>query len=218
MTTHVEIELTCPACGTGFESTSWMSTNVFDKRTDFQPLTVGFSPLPLYVHTCTGCGFSGGGENFQPGTQVSVELAGRIRAELGPLAKEGRSDAATRYEFKARIAEWRGDSSEKIADAYLYAAWCCVDIGSPEREAEYRRLAIEYFEKALNTQGLIPENGVLDVTYLIGELYRRVGDVDIARAWFDKVIDQGGSREDAQDIVSLAQQQRDNPRDVIGEE
>lgn len=217
MTTHTEIALTCPACGTEFSSTSWMSTNIFGKKTDFQPITAGFSPLSLYIHTCTECGFTGNDGEFEEGHDVASDLAQKIRTELGPLVRDGRPDAATRYEFAARIAEWRGDDEETIANAYLFAAWCSVDEGETESESRYRLSAIEHFKKALDVEGLLAIDRVPEVVYLIGELYRRVGEVKLAREWFNRVIDQWGDSEDALAIVKLAQQQRDDPQDQLGE-
>ena len=216
MTTTTRIQLTCPACGEEFESASLMSTTSVGKRTDFHPITAGSSPLPYYFHTCTRCAFTGMKGDFDSSSPVSPDLALRVRNELGPLVQDGFPDAAARYEFAARIAEWQGEDAETVADLYLHAAWCCVDEGRSVSESIYRRLAIEYFRKALKDDGCIPAERTLTVTYLVGELYRRVGEPKTAREWFDKVISLGSGNAEVEDIVNLALQQRDNPREELG--
>lgn len=218
MTTHTEIELCCPACGHEFQSRTWMSTNVMARETDFRPIACGFSPLPLYIHTCSQCGYSGSPADFQPETVVSPELAERVRNELGPAVQDGIRDTAMQYEFSARIAEWRGDDPESIAYTWLRAAWCCVETGPRDHEEKYRRHAIKFLKAALEVEDLILPEKVPVITYLIGELYRRVGEVDIARSWFDRVIAAGGKGEDAEMAIKYARRQRDNPDDMMDHE
>ena len=56
------------------------------------------------------------------------------------------------------------------------------------------------------------------LTYLVGELWRRVGDATQATAWFNRVP--AGDHEHAQQrsngILDAARQQRDCPREWFG--
>jgi len=77
-----------------------------------------------------------------------------------------------------------------------------------DRERQYRLRAAAEFERALAT-GEIPEDDRERYTYLIGELYRRVGDADAAGKWFGRISD-GGS-----EWAALAGRQMSDPADLI---
>jgi hypothetical protein len=51
------------------------------------------------------------------------------------------------------------------------------------------------------------------INYLVGELWRRIGDAALAEAWFDRVRTEVVDGEAQQWIVEAADQQRDCPRE-----
>jgi hypothetical protein len=51
------------------------------------------------------------------------------------------------------------------------------------------------------------------LTYLVGELWRRVGDAKLAGEWFDRVPSEIVDRAAQQWVLDVARQQRDCPRD-----
>ena len=54
------------------------------------------------------------------------------------------------------------------------------------------------------------------LTYLVGELWRRVGDAKTARDWFDKVPVEIVEQATQQWVLDAARQQRDCPREWFG--
>jgi hypothetical protein len=54
------------------------------------------------------------------------------------------------------------------------------------------------------------------LTYLVGELWRRVGDNTQANEWFDRVGNEITNAETQQWILDAARQQRDYPREWFG--
>jgi hypothetical protein len=53
------------------------------------------------------------------------------------------------------------------------------------------------------------------ITYLVGELWRRIGDSSRATEWFNQVALEVTDPESQQWIVNLARQQRDEPREWV---
>jgi uncharacterized protein (DUF2225 family) len=103
-----------------------------------------------------------------------------------------------------------------IADLFLRAAWCCVDEGDVEAERYFRRHAAWKFEEALGGYDTVPPEERAILTYLVGELWRRVGDIAKAATWFGSV---GGEVTDSQNqqwVIDAAEQQRLNPREWFG--
>jgi uncharacterized protein (DUF2225 family) len=216
MTTLRQIELSCPICGNSFHSQAVVSTNAFGgKRTDFHERAAGTQPLPYLVHMCDVCGYTGGERDFTNNADVSPLVKEHILNELSPIPL-GSATGSAKYEAAAKIAEWQGVEARQIADLLLRAAWCCVDEGDIEAERYFRRLAAWSFEQALSSYDgvAVEERAVL--TYLVGELWRRIGDVRQARDWFDRVADEIVDGEGQHWILAASEQQRTDPQEWFG--
>ena len=85
------------------------------------------------------------------------------------------------------MAEWQALEPRHIADLLLRAAWCCVDESDTEAERYFRRKAAWKFEEALASFDGVAREERAVLTYLVGELWRRVGDARQATAWFNRV-------------------------------
>jgi hypothetical protein len=216
MTTLQLIRLTCLVCDTPFDSQAVSSTNSFGgKRTDFHERAAGTQPLPHLVHMCPKCGYTGTERDFdRDETEVSITVTEHVWSELAPLATRGSAvTGSEKYEAAAKVADWRGEGTRHIADLYLRAAWCCVDEGDVEAERYYRRKAVAGFSAALDMYGEIPQSERAVMTYLVGELHRRIGDVKTAHRWFDKVEGEIEDMTTQKWILDTAKQQRDYPRE-----
>jgi len=225
MTTLASVELRCPCCGKRFEAEALASFNILGQHTDFRPEVGGIPFIFHTVQTCPGCGFTWGSDDFEE-YRVSPDLRKKIENVLTPLLGEGPLTPARKHELLARLYEAMGSSSLHIAGAYLHAAWCSSYMAEDEPgeteggnhsadEMEYRKKALCHLESALKTEGLVPREERARLTYLAGELCRRVGDEKKARTYFDmvpgEIVDKRGQRW----ILNLAEQQRDAPRDRI---
>jgi uncharacterized protein (DUF2225 family) len=231
MTTLQRIELRCPVCDTRFASQTVVATNAFGgKRTDFHERAAGTQPLPYLVHMCNRCGYTGAERDFADEADPGPVLKERVWNELAPTLAcggERRSGATTqrdivqvagsaKYEAAAKVAEWQSMEPRYIADFYLRAAWCCVDEGDVEAERFFRRKAAWMFERALSSyDGVVQEERAV-LTYLVGELWRRVGDTVAAARWFNRVSDEVLDLAAQRWVVDAALQQRENPREWFG--
>ena len=54
------------------------------------------------------------------------------------------------------------------------------------------------------------------LTYLVGELWRRVGDLGQARTWFGKVHEEVADNDDQRWVIAVAEQQRTDPQEWFG--
>jgi uncharacterized protein (DUF2225 family) len=216
MTTLQHIELRCPICDNRFKSQAVVSTNSFGgKRTDFHERAAGTQPLPYLIHMCGRCGYSGSERDFTEEADVSPMLKEHVWNELAPRLAAGAA-GSEKYEAAAKVAEWQSMEARYVADLLLRAAWCCVDEGDTEAERFFRRRAAWMFERALGSYDgvALEERAVL--TYLVGELWRRVGDSKAATAWLNRVSDEVVDSQTQQWVVDAARQQRDNPREWFG--
>ncbi len=217
MTTLQQIELRCPVCETRFRSQSVVSTNSFGgKRTDFHERAAGTQPLPYLVHMCNRCGYTGAERDFTEEADVSPMLREHVWTELAPQITRPAISGSEKYEAAAKVAEWQGLEPRHVADLLLRAAWCCVDEGDIEAERFFRRKAAWAFERSLDSfDGVAAEERAV-LTYLVGELWRRVGDGRQAREWFDRVSGEIVDGSTQQWVIDAARQQRDCPREWFG--
>ena len=185
MTTVYEKSLTCPACGTRFQVQAVGSCGYAGQDTDFRPHYWGLDPLPLFVHTCPRCLFSGYEEHFA--TSVSKELRRWLVEERG-LGRLQADVGSRRYTLAARCREQAGDNHVVIAELYLRASWCARVEGDRPMERLSQRRAVERLSWALEA-GLVPPRQRQAITYLVGELYRRLGDFELATAYLARVLE-----------------------------
>jgi uncharacterized protein (DUF2225 family) len=217
MTTLQQIELRCPICETRFRSQTVISTNSFGgKRTDFHERAAGTQPLPYLIHMCNRCGYTGSERDFGEEADVSPTLREHVWNELAPLLASPLVPGSEKYEAAAKVAEWQSMEPRYVADLLLRAAWCCVDEGDIEAERFFRRKAAWKFEEALSSFDGVARDERAVLTYLVGELWRRVGDGRKSREWFDKVSGEITDSACQQWVADAARQQRDCPREWFG--
>lgn len=136
--------------------------------------------------------------------------------ELAPRLNEGALTGSEKYEFAAKVALWQGAEPRCIADLLLRAAWCCVDEGDTEAERYFRRQSAWMFERALELYDGVEREERAVLTYLVGELWRRVGESVIASQWFDRVSEEIVDPDTQEWLIAAATQQRDYPREWFG--
>lgn len=214
MTTLHLIELSCPVCARCFRSQTVVATNGFGgKRTDFHERAAGMQPLPYFVHLCTQCGYAGVTRDFGDEVELTDLIRTRVWSELGPALRHALPSGSLKYEHAARVAEWLGQDARYLADLYLRAAWCCVDEGDLEAERYFRRHAAWRFAEALDAWDGVPAEERAVITYLVGELWRRVGDDVQAQTWFDRVEDEVTEPSAQAWVLEVAAQQKLAPRE-----
>ena len=217
MTTLQQIELRCPVCDTSFRSQAVVSTNSFGgKRTDFHERAAGTQPLPYLVHMCNRCGYTGSERDFTEEAEVTSTLKEHVWNELAPMLSSAAVTGSEKYEAAAKVAEWQNAEPRHIADLLLRAAWCCVDEGDIEAERFFRRKASWMFERSLSSFDGVAREERAVLTYLVGELWRRIGDVRKARNWFNKVSGEIVDSQGQQWVIDASKQQRDCPREWFG--
>jgi len=145
-----------------------------------------------------------------------MTLKEKVHQRLAPIVKKKGPFPQSKYEWAALIAEWREDSFLTIGHLYLKAAWDCNVSDKPKGEKVYRIKAIEYFQKAFQ-ENKIPEDAMPEYLYLIGELYRRVGDREASINWLDRVSEAIGKDGAKKWLIDLAEQQKTHPKDFFDE-
>ena len=212
MTTTMPMKLTCACCTTAFETRVLTNANYVGTYTDFRRRTAGPEPSQFTVHSCPGCGFSGPEDWFARKLPDAVRKL--VRENLSPLSPDARTSLWRKFEYAARIANWKADPFDVLAELHLSAAYVCAANGRTEEEGTHRVQAIVFFRRSIDT-GVIAAQHLPNVTYLVGELYRRIGLTDEANIWLERAEVLAREGMDLAWLAKLARQQRTSPRDLI---
>jgi uncharacterized protein len=205
------IELTCPTCGREFASeTLTMASTNRRKHTDFHPDVEGVHAMDYGIHQCPRCGFAGPEPWFAENLRIPAEVRQHVWEELTPRVARESILSCEKYECAAKVALWDGMPARQVGDLWLRAAWCAADENDVEAERYYRRHAAWSFEEALTAGDVVAGDRAV-ITYLVGELWRRIGDVAQANAWFDRVSAEIRNPHTQAWIADCARRQRDTP-------
>jgi uncharacterized protein (DUF2225 family) len=220
MTRLRQIELQCPVCENRFHSQAVVSTNAFGgKRTDFHEHAAGTQPLPYFVHTCSHCGYTGADHDFTGEIEVTPLLREHVWSELAPVvcrASDGVDVGLGEVRGGREGGRVAGVRAALRGGPAAPGAWCCVDEDDVEAERYFRRKAAWTFEKALESwDGAAREERAV-LTYLVGELWRRVGYQKLAGEWFARVPNEIIDEATQQWVADAAVQQCVAPREWFG--
>jgi uncharacterized protein (DUF2225 family) len=207
--------LQCPRCGTWFLTTVVAGpVRVSYTRTDFHQRVPGLEPIALLVHVCATCGFAGLDGEFASDPVAAASMLA-LRARDAPTLAVETTAGSGRYEAAAALAERSGAGARPVGELYLAAAWCCVEERDAEAERFFRRKAARAFEAALSAFDAVREEDRAILTYVVGELWRRIGDRAAARTWLDRAVEEACARRARGWLPALAVQQRDAPREWL---
>ena len=109
-----------------------------------------------------------------------------------------------------------GDGVAFWALAEVVKAQAGILEGDTEAERFFRRKAAWKFEEALSSFDGVAREERAVLTYLVGELWRRVGDERQAKEWFNHVASELTDASTQQWVQDAARQQRDCPREWFG--
>jgi uncharacterized protein (DUF2225 family) len=212
MMTLFPINLTCPVCGSQFESQEIGSCGFASKRTDFRPNYWGLNPTEYFFHLCPNCGFCAGKSNFEetinnPEFKQKMDRVGSLK-EVKPSNKLAQAAKCLEAMHECHLQEL---TDLKLGETWILAYWWSEN---PKDEAIYGDFALAYFKKAFQTE-TVPEEEIPTITYLMGEINRRLGRKAEASTFFDKALILAGKKKESQFIAKMVKQQKESPKDDL---
>ena len=180
-----EIEVTCPLDGTKFMSPVNVTGGRMGLQLDLRP--IGFMDIPPRLPVCPSNHFVVYKRDF---TQTEKERLQKfvLTPEYQDQAKDNPS-----YFLLARILEFMGQTDYVVANAYLQASWQVDD--RPEKQKQYLDLTLQHFKKFLSTNNKEGDREWVTAQMLAGEMERRLGRFDDAKARFLDLSKKSGFQE-----------------------
>lgn len=213
MTTLQPFTFTCPLCGNAFETELVTSSNSFGPmHSDLYREASGTQPVCFFAHTCTSCGFSGFDGDFQP-QQFSEEFRKKVAEIITPEIKARKIEPNGHYYLVALCAEWQGATPLALGRIYQMGAWCHRTKNEPEKEQFFLARAAELFERGIQAGEAQGENKAVYM-YILGDLYRRLGNPESAGEWYRKAIEAVKAGGDPK-VAEMAERQISEPKDIL---
>lgn len=173
--TYRETQVICPIDGLVFTTMEAKSGTKLGNYLDMKPY--GPMPAPWPIARCPGNGFV----IYKPA--FSNEELQRFRAYVATDEYRALLRPHSNYYLAARLQIHNGEPPRQVAYTLLKASW---EAEGTELYPRYAREALETFGKAL-AGPFDNEQGAVTAELLAGELERRLGMFDAARARFERL-------------------------------
>ncbi|MDI6799983.1 MAG: DUF2225 domain-containing protein [Actinomycetota bacterium] len=198
MADFIEKGAACPVCKAPFKAlvVKHGSYAVKERDSDFCIHYTGTNPLYYAVWSCPNCGYAAlAGEfentNLRRSTKLVETLKGSILSGQNPDLTGMRTPemAIKSYLQAIGCAKLSNSDSTAIAGFYLRVAWLYREIGEVDLEKEYMAKSLSLYRDAFENSRTLPVKlGTVGVAYLIGELSRRLGEIEEAVKWFNVAV------------------------------
>ncbi|MCX7709648.1 MAG: DUF2225 domain-containing protein [Clostridia bacterium] len=212
----------CPVCSKKFEVTKVRAktSKVLERDSDFCVYYEGINPIMYDVWVCEHCGYAAQQDKF---SEISDRDAKTIKETISPKWHQ-RSFAGERSiensieAFKIALLnlQVRKAKASELAKVCIRIAWL-YRIAKDEKEKDFMKFALkgytETFEKENFPVDKLDENTCL---YMIGELNRRVGNLDDSIKWFSRLIGSPQGRQNPK-LIEAAREQFQLAKEQLGD-
>lgn len=184
----------CPICKKTFAATMARSRLTMIKQdSDYCTYYKEVNPNFYAIWVCPHCGYAAMDTYFAEQTAAAVEkirafLTGR-EVNVNFSGRRTREQAIATYKLAIFYAELSCAQNSRLGALYLRLAWLYREGEEQEQEQLALDKARTYYEQALLKERLpIGNMSQMALEYLIGELLRRTGKVDMALTYLGKVV------------------------------
>ena len=203
--------INCPVCENDIEVTvvKQKGYQVKERDTDFCITYKSINALLYDVWLCPMCGYSAL-KNYFP--TIPIKRGKLIQEFITKkwVAKHfddvlNYSQSLAKYKLALISAQVSGAKASELANICLKIAWIYRFMEDENKELQFLNYAVGKYEEAFNKEKL-PWDTIDEPTamYLLGELNRRVGNLEQASSWFSKVVSQ---RLGSTNILNMARDQ-----------
>lgn len=186
---------TCPICLTEFLATTVRRSKCIPrgKESDFHSIYSDVIPYHYDTWVCPECHYAAPKSVFNKITPEEVnklaEVLSKSTLAIDPLGERTAQQAITLFKLSLLCMSYRKLPASLIAGVCLKTAWIYRDLKDNENEMKYLLRTIKYYTEGYSLESFpIGSLSEVRLAYLVGELYRRVGDFPTAIRWFGKAV------------------------------
>lgn len=211
----------CPICKNKFTSMKVKESKlrVEEPHTDlFIKYKGSVHPLQYSAIVCPMCGYAALENNFDKilprHKEIIKEKVMSKWMSTDYTKKRTIDESIVCFKLAIYCAEIIGTKKVELAGMCLKLAWL-YRIKEDENEKHFLKLAVDLYEQSFTTEE--SDMDQITLTYLIGELYKRTGEIDKAVSWLGKVIANPYIRSNPK-IEKLAREQWQEIKELSKEE
>lgn len=187
-------EITCPVCNNEFSSKKvrFSKLRLIKRDEDFLSYYEDINPLVYNIFVCPNCGYSATEDKYKELSQedrkiildkISAKWNKRSYGDIRDI-----EDGIESHKLALYIGELLKFKKIELGSLCLNIAWL-YRMKKDKEEYRFLELTKELYEDAYYNESLIGTNmDQLRLSYLIGEINRRLGNKDKAVKWFNTVI------------------------------
>jgi len=183
----IDQSFTCSVCRNSFKAQVVESVSHQGQDSDFYPHYIGVDPLPHFLVMCPGCSYCGYPDDFFAELDKPPIKAEKIKDILEQPVVKKFPAYALKYYLAGKIYEEQKRNPYHIGNLYLRGSWCCRKEENRKAEIEFQQLAVKFLRTSVDHSTFINPENLPVITYLVGELYRRLEDKVSAREWLGTV-------------------------------
>ena len=213
-----EHKVICPLCEKKFTTPQVLSRRIRIEKTDsdFCNYYQGANPLFYEVAVCPECGFAFTADHAERLGAAAADAVEKVLADIPKKDYSGVRDwqlALETYILALKCLTAAAGKHSVIARLYLRAAWLYRYKQDSAGEKKYLQLALDHYQTAFSRETFDTKQE-LQLLYMIGELYNRLGNPDQAVQWFNRLVQHPG-RQQMPAVVSKAREQWQNLRAAL---
>mgnify|MGYP000397301625 CR=1 FL=1 len=184
----------CPICNNSFSSKRVRVSSLRVDRRDEDFCTIYKSDNPMYyeILVCPKCGYASSETNFD---NLSLKELNTLKEVLSGkvvnrsfCGERTINDALDSFKLALFIAKSRDAKDSVIAGLTLKLAWIYREL-KDEKELEFLRYTLEYYKNAYDKENFpIGNLDEISIQYLLGEISRRVNELNDAVFWLNKAL------------------------------
>lgn len=204
-------ECTCSACQHRYRALRLRQRACIPVRrdTDFNVVYQDLSCLFYEVLVCPACGYAETGSMAAPSVAArkvyQVDVAPKWQTRDLNGVRDAK-DAVSCLKLALFCSQIRSDRSSVMAALALRLAWIYRGLDEREQEERFLTMALKDYEAAYSKEDLREDGKEITFAYLIGELYRRLDQRDIALRWFNVAISHPAAQTKPQ-VIKMAREQ-----------
>lgn len=215
LTPYYDKQITCIHCKKEFPSAKVRSkfVRVKDTASDFQPIYVNSEVNPIYynVFVCEHCGFSFTEDftkYFAPGVQDTITATITKNWVHRSFAGERTVfQAMEAYKLALVCGTIKKEKNVALAGLTLRLAWLYRSLKNNGQEQRFMTLSRDYYMASYSTGDYSgTQMSEIRILYMIGELSRRIGDLEEATRSFSRVIEKQSSSIEPK-LIDMAKEQ-----------
>ncbi|HYE09748.1 MAG TPA: DUF2225 domain-containing protein [Patescibacteria group bacterium] len=189
-----EKSIKCPICNNSFSTKRLRASacRVEKRDEDFCTFYKGYNPMHYEVLVCPHCGYAASENSFDnlstnEKNAIKEILSGKV-INRSFCDERTINDALDSFKLALFIAEARSAKDSIIAGLSLKLSWIYREM-KDEKESDFLQHALKYYKQAYDKEDLPLGNlDEISVQYLIGELSRRLSNLNDAIFWFNKAV------------------------------